>query len=128
MKCLLDTCTFLWLAQQPAMISNTAARAINDQDNLLFVSDVSLLEITCKHAAGRLPLPGVPRTWLAGKLARHQLDSLAVTHDAIFLSGEIPMSHSDPFDRLLAAQAIVEGLTILSPDVPLSDLGASRLW
>jgi PIN domain nuclease of toxin-antitoxin system len=59
---LLDTCAFLWLAQQPDMISPRAAVAINDASNDLFLSDVSILEIVLKHSAGKLPLPGAPRT------------------------------------------------------------------
>lgn len=128
MRYLLDTCALLWLAQQPAMISATAAELLNDANNELFVSDVTLWEITFKHAAGRLPLPEAPRKWLPRKLARHQLQALPLEHDAIYLSGELPRSHSDPFDRLLAAQAIDAGMTILSPDKPLSRLGASRQW
>jgi PIN domain nuclease of toxin-antitoxin system len=125
---LLDTCTFLWLAQQPAMISPTAANALNDPDSVLFVSDVSLWEITLKHAAGKLPLPDAPRKWVPAKLMRHQLQPLPLRQNAIFLSGELPKTHGDPFDRLLAAQAIDAGLTVLSPDTPLSGLGASRIW
>ena len=125
---LLDTCTFLWLAQQPAMISSTAANALNDPATDLFVSDVSLWEITLKHAAGKLPLPDPPRKWVPPKLTWHQLQPLPLSQNAIFLSGELPVTHRDPFDRLLAAQSIDAGITILSPDTPLSGLGASRLW
>jgi len=50
------------------------------------------------------------------------------THAAIFRSGELPRVHNDPFDRLLAAQALEEDLTILSPDKPFALLGAPRLW
>jgi len=53
---------------------------------------------------------------------------LPVTREAIFRSGELPRTHADPFDRLLAAQAIESGLTILSPDLPFSRLGAARVW
>jgi PIN domain nuclease of toxin-antitoxin system len=110
------------------MISAAAANALNDVHSDLFVSDVSLWEITLKHASGKLPLPAPPRKWLPPKLARHQLQALPLVQNAIFLSGELPMTHSDPFDRMLAAQAIDAGMTILSPDAPLSGLGASRLW
>lgn len=79
-------------------------------------------------AAGRLPMPGAPRRWLPRKLARHQLQLLAIVPKAIFLSGELPMTHRDPFDRRLAAQAIDAGRTVLSPDAPLSALEAWRLW
>ncbi len=125
---LLDTCAFLWLAQQPAMVSPRAAAAIDDAGNELFVSDVSIWEITLKHSAGRLPLPGAPRRWIPAKLSYHQLQSLRLDHAALYRSGELPRVHPDPFDRLLAAQAIETGMTLLSPDAPLSRLGAARLW
>ena len=61
---LLDTCTFLWHAQQPAMLSVAARDALNDSANELFVSDVSVWEVTLKHSAGKLPLPDEPRVWI----------------------------------------------------------------
>ena len=128
MRYLLDTCTFLWLAQQPVMLSPAATAAINDLANELYVSDVSIWEVTLKHSAGRLPLPATPRTWIPEKFAHHQFKGLRLDHAAIYRSGDLPRVHPDPFDRLLAAQAIEAGMTILSPDTLLSLLGASRLW
>ena len=128
MKYLLDTCAFLWVAQQPTMLSRLATAAIDDAGNELYVSDVSIWEITLKHSAGRLPLPGAPRRWIPAKLSYHQLRPLGLDHAALYRSGELPRVHPDPFDRLLAAQAIEAGMTILSPDTPLSLLGASRVW
>jgi PIN domain nuclease of toxin-antitoxin system len=110
------------------MVSPRAAAAIDDAGNELFVSDVSIWEITLKHSAGRLPLPGAPRRWIPAKLSYHQLQSLRLDHAALYRSGELPRVHPDPFDRLLAAQAIEGGMTLLSPDAPLSLLGAARLW
>ncbi len=128
MRLLLDTCTFLWLAQQPSKISSEAADLINDPSNELFLSEVSVLEIVMKHSAGKLPLPDAARKWIPEKLKYHQVISLPLTPEIMFCSGELPRIHSDPFDRLLAAEAIEEGLTVLSPDKPFSDLGASRVW
>ena len=125
---LLDTCTFLWHAQQPAMLSVAARAALNDSANELFVSDVSVWEVTLKHSAGKLPLPDEPRVWIPQKFSHHQLQRQPLTHAAIFRSGELPRVHKDPFDRMLAAQAIEDALTILSPDEPLSLLGAARVW
>ena len=127
-RLLLDTCAFLWFAQQPAMLSVGARDSLNDPASELFVSDVSVLEITLKHSTGKLPLPDVPRVWIPEKFAHHGLRRLALTQAVIFLSGELPRVHNDPFDRLLAAQALEEDLTILSPDRPLALLGASTLW
>lgn len=128
MKYLLDTCTFLWVSQQPSMLSKAATTAINDRSNELFVSDVSIWEVTLKHSAGKLPLPDAPRVWVPQKFAHHQFKSFSLEQEAIYRSGELPRVHPDPFDRLLAAQAIETGMTILSPDKPLSLLGASRVW
>lgn len=125
---LLDTCAFLWMAQQPSMISANATAAINDPTNELYLSDISIWEITLKHSMGKLLLPAKPQAWIPGKLAFHQITSLALNHGAIYRSGELPRVHLDPFDRLLAAHAIEEGLIVLSPDKPLSLLGASRVW
>jgi PIN domain nuclease of toxin-antitoxin system len=127
-KYLLDTCTFLWLAQQPSLISAQAAAAIDDPANDLGVSEVSLLEVVLKHAAGKLPLPDAPRVWIPEKLEFHQLQLLSLTPDAIYRCGELPKVHADPFDRLLAAHAIETGMAVISPDRFLSMLGASRIW
>ena len=102
--------------------------AINNSGSELFVSDISIWEVTLKHSTGKLPLPGPPRVWVPEKFAHHQFEPLALAQEAIYLSGELPRVHLDPFDRLLAAQAIVAGMTLLSPDTPLSLLGASRIW
>jgi PIN domain nuclease of toxin-antitoxin system len=127
-KYLLDTCTFLWLAQQPSQISAAAAAVIDDPANDLDVSEVSLLEVVLKHAAGRLPLPDAPRVWIPVRLDFHQLRLLSLTPEVIYRSGELPKAHADPFDRLLAAHAIEAGMPVLSPDRSLSLLGASRVW
>jgi PIN domain nuclease of toxin-antitoxin system len=125
---LLDTCTFLWLAQQPSQISAAAAGAIDDPANDLGVSEVSLMEVVLKHAAGKLPLPDAPRVWIPAKLDFHQLQLLSLTPEVIYRCGELPKVHADPFDRLLAAHAIEVGMPVLSPDWSLSLLGASRIW
>ncbi|MDB6003123.1 MAG: PilT-like protein [Prosthecobacter sp.] len=128
MRYLLDTCTFLWISQQPDKLSSAAAVVVNDARNELYVSDISLWEIMLKHSTGKLPLPGSPRTWIPEKFAYHKFKNLSLNQDAIYRSGELPRVHLDPFDRLLAAQAMESGMTLLSPDAPLSLLGASRLW
>ena len=125
---LLDTCTFLWLAASPKRVSHDAREAIDDERNTLFLSGVSIWEITMKHAAGKLPLPASPRTWVPAQVAFHQLRRLALQEEAVYLSGELPLVHRDPFDRLLAAQAQSEAMAILTPDTAFSELGASVIW
>lgn len=128
MNLLLDTCAFLWLALPQGKLSAAATALLNDPLNCLFLSDVSIWEISLKHATGKLPLPDAPRQWMPRRLAFFQIHTVALTHGAIYRSGELPRVHADPFDRLLAAQAMEAGMTLLSPDTPLSLLGASRVW
>jgi len=128
MNVLLDTCAFIWLAMPQGRLSKSATQVINDPSNRLFLSDVSLWEITLKHSLGKLPLPANPREWAPRQMQFHQLERWPLETDAIYRSGELPRVHLDPFDRLLAAQAMEAGMTLLSPDVPLSRLGAARVW
>jgi PIN domain nuclease of toxin-antitoxin system len=128
MRCLLDTCTFLWLALEPDRLSAAAVGAINDPANELVLSDVSVWEISQKHQSGKLPLPLSPRVWVPSRRAFFQLRSLGISETAILLSGELPGFHRDPFDRLIAAQAMESGMTVVTPDAFFSALGASRWW
>ncbi len=128
MNFLLDTCTFLWLAASPDRISPKAAAEIDNEFNTLYLSDVSVWEIATKHRIGKLSLPKTPRVWIPAQVNFFLLKQLPVDRDAIFLSGELPLVHRDPFDRLLAAQAQAVGMTILTPDTPFRDLGADIAW
>ena len=69
MKLLLDTCAFLWLAAQPRRLSPAATAAIDNPNNLLFLSDTSVWEIALKFAAGKLPLPKAPKIWVPQQVA-----------------------------------------------------------
>ena len=128
MKYLLDTCAFIWLALPQGKLSRAATEVLNNPITELFFSDAGVWEVSLKHAAGKLALPDVPRKWVPTRLAFYHIAPLSLTREVIFRSGELPRVHADPFDRLLAAQAMEAGLTILSPDTPLSLLGASRIW
>ena len=124
----LDTCTFIWLALEPARLSAKAVLIIDDPGNDLLLSDASVWKNVLKHAAGKLALPDVPRLWVPSRRAYFRVQPLTVSEAALFRSGELPKIHADPFDRLLAAQAIEASLTVLTPDVPLESIGAQRAW
>ena len=128
MNVLLDTCTFLWLTLENAKLSQVAVSTINGETNRLFLSDVSLWEISLKNQAGKLDLPSTPEIWLREQRAFFNLIPLPILETSIFRTSSLPPVHQDPFDRLIVAQAIENNLTILSPDRPLSLLGASRIW
>jgi len=120
---LLDTCTFLWMAQQPTMLSATARGTLDDGTAELFVSDASIWEIMLKHSVGKLPLPDAPRHWIPRKFVYHRLQPLPLTREAIFRSGELPRTHADPFDRMLVAQAMAEPMFLLTSDRMLAGYG-----
>lgn len=128
MHALLDTCTFLWLALEPARISPAARKVLDDPRTIRRLSQASVLEIVLKHRAGKLPLPLAPDIWIPSRRAFFQLEDLPLEESVIYRSGALPDGHGDPFDRLIAAHAIESGSTLLSPDMPLSLLGASRIW
>ena len=128
MNALLDTCTFLWLALEPNRISAAARGILDDPATVRRLSQASVLEIVLKHRAGKLPLPMPPEQWIPSRREFFQIEDLPLTEAVIYRSGALPDGHNDPFDRLLAAHAIETGCTILSPDAPLSLLGASRIW
>lgn len=128
MNVLLDTCTFLWLALEPGRISTAAQRLLDDPGNVRRLSQASVLEIVLKHRAGKLPLPIPPEIWIPSRRQFFQLENLPIDESVIFRSGTLPDGHDDPFDRLIAAHAIESGSTLLSPETPLSLLGAARIW
>lgn len=127
MNCLLDTCVFLWLAIEPARLSKRAVDAINTAPKRFF-SSAGLMEIAIKHSAGRLPLPENPRAWASSRMAFFQIELLPMDAEVVFLSGELPRLHSDPFDRLIAAESLHRNIPVITPDEPISALGARRIW
>lgn len=128
MRVLLDTCTFIWLTQEPARVSPAARSAIDEPDNDLLLSHVSVWEIYNKSQAGKLKLPSVPRAWVEEQIAAWGLVDCPIDLACLGRMSELPLYHRDPFDRLIAAQALVHALTILSPDGCFAPYGATVLW
>ena len=119
MKLLLDTQLLLWVAGQPERLSSKAKRQLNDPGNELLFSAASLWEITIKSTLGRDDFRVEPRV-----LRRALLDNgyveLPITSEHAVNVDALPPLHKDPFDRLLLAQALTEGITLLTTDVQLS--------
>lgn len=128
LKLLLDTCTFLWLAGAPEKISAPAAAALDDPQNIRYLSDASVWEIVLKYSARKIPLPQKPRLWLPKQTTFFHLQRAAIAPEALLLSSELRASHPDPFDRLLAAQALSESYEIVTPDPAFQKLGVRCIW
>jgi PIN domain nuclease of toxin-antitoxin system len=128
MKLLLDTHAFLWLNQEPEKLSTAVMTALQDDENEIFLSLVSVWEIQIKQQLGKLEL----KTDLLSILRLHtemntiQLLSMQLPH--ILGLQDLPAHHKDPFDRLLIAQARIENLTMISSDQYFSMYPIRLLW
>jgi len=115
MKLLLDTHLLLWAAEGSNRLSPTASALIEAPDNELFFSSASLWEIAIKRGLGRDDFQVNPRLLRRGLLDNGYSELPIVSEHAVTIDS-LPALHKDPFDRLLIAQAMVEGITLLTAD------------
>ena len=116
MTYLLDTHVWLWMLGDPARIRRDLAVELRESQTRLLLSAASSWEIAIKWAAGRLALPEPPATYVPSRMQRTDVEPLAVTHPHALQVSTLPRHHRDPFDRLLVAQAQLEGVPILTVD------------
>lgn len=128
MKLLLDTCTFIWLCAEPSHLSKRAKKALGNHENLMLLSDISIMEICFKVTSGKLTLPDPPSVWIENQIELWQFELLPISRSHIYRSGELTLHHRDPFDRLLIATAIEKRLTIVTPDPEFQSYPVSLLW
>jgi PIN domain nuclease of toxin-antitoxin system len=128
MRVLLDTHTLLWAAFQKGLLSSRARHLVHSQRNEVFVSAASAWEIATKYRLGKLPKAQalvddfVPSIQSAGYLP------LPISLEHALRAGRLAADHKDPFDRMLAAQAIHEDLALISDDEQLDVFGVRREW
>jgi PIN domain nuclease of toxin-antitoxin system len=128
MKILLDTCTFLWIITKARELSGRAREIFADPANDVHLSAVSTWEIAIKHALGRLPLPESPDRFIPVQRELHRIAPLPLEEEATLYLGRLPEYHRDPFDRMLVCQAIVHGMTILTPDDLVVQYPVRSFW
>jgi PIN domain nuclease of toxin-antitoxin system len=128
MRVLLDSHALIWAADDPGQLSAAALAAIQDPANDRLLSAGTVWEIAIKIGKGRLPLTLPYRPWIEKAIADLKLDILPITVEYAERQAALPPHHNDPFDRLLIAQALVEGLPIVSADVTFDLYGVTRLW
>ena len=124
MNLLLDTHVILWAAAAPYRLSSAAAQLISAPGNALWVSVASLWEVAIKRALNRRDFRIDAGTLRAGLLANGYTE-LPVEGRHILALSTLPPLHADPFDRLLVAQAISEGMILLTADRQLAGYGSS---
>ena len=128
MKLLLDACTFLWVLGGTADVPGRVAEAFRTPDNEVYLSAASVWEIVIKHAAGRLVLPRPPDELIPAERDARAILPLPIDEESALHVSRLPDLHRDPFDRILVAQAIVHGLTIVTPDPLVLQYPARTMW
>lgn len=132
MNCLLDTHVFLWAAFEPRKLGHRARAAILDPDNDIYLSAVSFWEISLKFALGNIELEGVSPEDLPDSAKRMGFKPLPLEADEAAAFHRLPRhEHKDPFDRMLAHQAIHRHLVLISADPSLAQYtiqGLRLLW
>lgn len=128
MKILLDTHVLLWWITDHPQLSSVARELMGDGNNILYWSAASSWEVSIKYALGRLPLPTPPADFFPPELVKNRIESLPVLDRHAFRAGLLPPHHRDPFDRMLAAQALEESLILLSNDRMLSLYDVPIRW
>lgn len=128
MRLLLDTCTFLWLCNEPEKLSKLAVSALEKKSSERSLSLGSVWEIVLKYRAGKIPLPDLPQKWIEEQAEIQDIRFQDLSRSVLYRSGELAVDHQDPFDRILAAESQVHGLTVLSPDAFFRRLGCEVIW
>jgi PIN domain nuclease of toxin-antitoxin system len=127
-KLLLDTCTFLWIASESPKLSKAASAIFLDRNNERYLSAASAWEIGIKYASGRLQLPDRPDVFVPMNRDLSGILSLDIDEESALQAGRLPALHGDPFDRMLVAQAVVHGMTIVTPDLQIEQYAVRVLW
>lgn len=118
MRLLLDTQILVWILVDDARLRR-AIRATLQSADAIHISTASIWEISIKRSQGRLTVPDD----LLDRVRASTIEPLAVTIEHGWLAGGLPMIHADPFDRMIIAQAIAEGMTIVTSDRRMRDYG-----
>ncbi len=128
MNILLDTHAFIWVGMDSPRLSAAARQVIAENANQAALSIASLWEIAIKSSKGALLLDRPFEQFIERVLARWQLNVLPIELPHLQSLIALPNHHRDPFDRLLAAQAICEGLTLVRNDQVFDSYGVGRIW
>jgi PIN domain nuclease of toxin-antitoxin system len=128
MRLLLDTHAFLWWIADDARLSKRARSAIATRRDECFVSLASCWEIAIKVSLEKLKLEAPVDRFIPEQLAVNSFSLLSIEFAHVARVARLPFHHRDPFDRLLAGQALIDDLTVVSADPIFRRYGVKRLW
>jgi PIN domain nuclease of toxin-antitoxin system len=127
-RMLLDTHTLFWSVEAPSKVSAAAMTAMQDPANDRLLSAATIWELAIKVGQGKIALSIPYRQWMATAITDLKLDILPITVEHAERQSTLPTYHKDPFDRLLIAQALVDGIPIVSADAAFDAYGVVRIW
>ena len=127
MKYLLDTHAIIWYVEDSPDLPNTIANLIDDAENDIYISSVSLWEIAIKVSLGKLDLT-LPLDEFFASIRQRDFTFLQIEDAYMIMLAGLPFHHRDPFDRLIVSAALVEDLTIVTVDENIKKYDAACIW
>jgi PIN domain nuclease of toxin-antitoxin system len=127
-KYLLDTMVWLWSVGPTEQIGQTGLEILSSGLDEIYLSAASSWEIAIKAKLGKFQLPEAPGPYVRTRLAMQGIRSLSITQDHTLSVYDLPLHHSDPFDRLIIAQALAEDMVILTSDRMFKKYSVDMVW
>ena len=128
MRLLLDTHTLIWAVDRPSLLGQDAKVVLENMDQALMLSAATLWETAIKVGLNKLILSISYRQWMTHAITDLGIQVLPITIEVADAQIRLPYHHRDPFDRWLAAQALIEDLILVSNDPIFDQYGVNRLW
>lgn len=128
MNLLLDTHALIWWLAGDDALGTEARALIEDENNQVFVSAASAMEISTRHRLGKLPEAGLLATNLPQFLSDQGFVEMPISIAHAALAGNLQIAHKDPFDRFLIAQSLVENCPLASNEALFDSFGVNRIW
>lgn len=125
---MLDTHSLLWATYAPDMLPSRVRDLLQRRDEPIYASAISAFEIAQKHRLGRLGFARAHALDFSDEIAKDNLEPLPLTANHARLAGALPIPHRDPFDRMLIAQAQIEGLALISNEAFFDQFSVIRFW
>jgi len=128
LKYVLDTHAFLWIVAEDGRLSRKAKRLFLDKSNSIFLSVASIWEMAIKISLGKLALDEPLGAFVKNHVEGNDIKILEIASHHIDPLEDLPFHHRDPFDRLIIAQCMVEGFSIICSNKAFDDYPVSRVW
>jgi PIN domain nuclease of toxin-antitoxin system len=128
MRYLIDTHAFIWFITNDGRLGERAYEEISNIENEVVLSIASLWEMAIKTSLGRLDLGKPFRALIPRELVANEIGLLSISPKHLSVVAELPLHHRDPFDRLIIAQAMIEGIPVVSHDGDFPQYPVQIVW